>query len=162
MTFPGSFLLAVALGQSGVDGTAATMQGPAKICFHDSSFNLEAGERIIDVETGFHGVALSIEDPTGTYRISENEIWRTPTRLGQRVHRSAESSIYRRRQGTVSYLYLARTAASPDRDHMVAIMSGDALRGRNDDAALYGRLHIGDPSQLKCDYRFRHEADGIQ
>ena len=59
--------------------------GPARVCLPRSHFALTADEVIQSVSVSLHGVALTISGSSGPYRISENEIVRTPADLGVRV-----------------------------------------------------------------------------
>ncbi len=157
-----SILLAFTLFlQTGVDAPRAEVRGPKTICFRYSSFALDAGERIEGEQMGIHGVVVRIEGPSGSYQVSENEAYRTPARLGTRVYREGEVSIFRSRARPYSYAFVSPTASSPDQPRMIAIISGDALSGGRSDASFYRRLTVADPSRIRCDHSYLYGFDAM-
>lgn len=144
------------LSQAGVDAPRADVRGPKTICFRYSSFALDAGERIKGEQIGLHGVVVRIEGPSGSYQVSENEAYRTPARLGTKVYREGDVSIFRSRTRPYRYAIVAPTEFSPDRSRMIATISGDALAGDRSDASLYRRLTVADPSFKSCDHTYRY------
>ena len=157
-----SILLALSLLlQTGVDAPRSEVRGPKTLCFRYSSFALNTGERIESEQMGIHGVLVRIEGPSGSYQVSENEAYRTPVRLGTRVHQEGGVSIFRSRARPYSYAFVAPTEFSPDQPRMIAVISGYALSGRRNDASLYGRLTIGDPARVRCDHSYRYGFDAV-
>ena len=131
------------------------------ICFRYSRFALNEGERIVDYQIGIHGVTIHVDGPAGPYRVAENEIYRTPARPGMRVHQENGASVFRSRGRPVSYVFLARTPFSPNRDRMIAVISGDALSGGIGDGSIYRRLAIGDSSSVRCDESYLYGFDAM-
>jgi hypothetical protein len=157
-----SMLLAFTLLlQTRVDAPRAEVRGPKTICFRHSSFALNAGERIEGEQVGTHGVVVRIEGPSGSYQVSENEIYRTPARLGTRVYREGDVSIFRSRAGPYSYAFVAPTEFSPDQPRILAIISGEALSGGRSDASFYRRLIVADPSRIRCDHSYLYGFDAV-
>ena len=157
-----SILVAVTLlSQTGVDVPRAEVRGPKTICFRYSSFALIAGERIETEQMGIHGVVVRIEGPSGSYQVSENEAYRTPARLGTRVYREGDTSIFRSRARPYRYAFVAPTEFSPDQPRMIAIISGDALSGGRSDASFYRRLTVADPSGIRCDHSYLYGFDTV-
>lgn len=157
-----SILLALTLLlQAGVDAPLAEVLGPKTVCFRYSSFALNAGERIVGEQVGIHGVVVRIEGPSGSYQVSENEAYRTPARLGTRVYREGDTSVFRSRARPYSYAFVAPTEFSPDQPRMIAVISGYALSGRRNDASFYGRLTIGAPARVRCDHSYRYGFDAV-
>lgn len=130
------------------------LQGPMMVCFRYSAFSLNADERMVVTQLGLHGVSVEVDGPTGSYRVSENEIYRTPAHPGTRVHQENGATVFRSFRRPVSYAFLSRTALSSDRPRMIAVIAGDALTGGAGDASIYRRLKVGDPSQMRCDHRY--------
>lgn len=157
-----SILLAFTLLlQTGVDAARAEVLGPQTICFRYSSFALDAGERIESEQMGIHGVVVRIEGPSGSYQVSENEAYRTPTRLGTRVYREGDTSIFRSRARPYSYAFVAPSEFSPEQPTMIAIISGDVLSGGRRDASFYRRLTVADPSRIRCDHSYLYGFDAV-
>ena len=161
VTVPSILLAFTLLLQTGVDAPRAEVSGPKTVCFRYSSFALKAGERIVREQVGIHGVVVRIEGPFGSYQVSENEAYRTPARLGTRVSREGDTSIFRSRARPYSYAFVAPTEFSPDQPTMIGVISGDALSGRTNDASIYRRLTIGDPSRVRCNHSYLYGFDAV-
>lgn len=131
------------------------------ICFRYSRFALNEGERIVDYQIRIHGVTIHVDGPAGPYRVAENEIFRTPARPGLRVHQENGASVFRSRGRPTSYVFLARTPFSPNRDRMIAVISGDALSGGIGDGSVYRRLAIGDSSSVHCDQSYLYGLEAL-
>ena len=161
ITVTSIFLAFNLLLQTGGDVPRAEVRGPKTICFRYSSFALDAGERIESEQMGIHGVSVRIEGPSGSYQISENEIYRTPARLGTRVYREGETSIFRSQARPYRYAFVAPTEFWPDQPRMIAVISGDVLSGGRGDASVYRRLTITDPSRIRCDHSYLYGFDAV-
>lgn len=156
------FILALAaLLQTGVIAPQAEVIGPKTICFAHSSFALNAGERVESEQIGAHGVSLRIQGPSGFYEITENEAMRMPARLGRKVHQSGDTSIFRSRSRPVSYAFIAPTTSSRSEPRMIAFISGEVLSGGANDALIYRRLTVADPSLTRCDHTYRYGFDAM-
>ncbi|RZJ35471.1 MAG: hypothetical protein EON86_18755 [Brevundimonas sp.] len=130
----------------------ADVRGPATLCFAYSRFSLRADEVVEEVRAGMHGVTLDIAGPSGRYRLSENEVMRTPTDLGVLVRREHTNSLYRsRRSARYGFVVMA-----PDGEHerMLVVLEGSALSGSASDAAIYDRVQIGLSPGERCDRRY--------
>ncbi|MGV9010648.1 hypothetical protein [Brevundimonas sp.] len=129
----------------------ASIPGPLTVCLPHSQFRLTTGEAIRDVSVGVHGVALTISGPTGSYRVSENEIVRTPADLGIPVRRERGVTLYRANGGGYRF-----TVADPDREReqMLVMLDGAALSGSARDADIYDRVTVGPPPSEGCGVRY--------
>lgn len=161
VAIPSMLLAFTVLLQTGAAAPRAEVLGPKTVCFRYSGFALDAGERIVGEQVGIHGVVVRIEGPSGSYQVSENEAYRTPARLGTRVYREGDVSIFRSRARPYSYAFVAPTEFSPDQPRMIAIISGDALSGSRSDASFYRRLTVADPSRLRCDRSYLYGFDAV-
>lgn len=148
------------LSQTGEAASDDDVRGPKTLCFGLSSFALEAGERITGGEIGLHRVVVRIEGPSGSFQVSESEIYRTPERFGRSVHQGEDVSVFRLNVRPYSYAFVVPRGDS-GRPRMVAILSGEVLTGGRGDASFYRRLTVGDPSELRCDHSYRYGWDVV-
>lgn len=155
MVVPSFVLMALAQalaspGEAEGDG----VRGPAALCFHHSRFMLHEGEQVLEVHRGVHGVQIHIAGPHGPYQVSESESYAPPRRRGPVVLRDGDVAVHRIRRGTIGYAYFTRPEFSPDHDVMLATLSGEALDGGGNDAAIYRRFIMGTPQPETCDHRY--------
>lgn len=159
MTFVAALMFALATSSQPVPDTPEpNIVGPKLLCFKYSSFQLLEGERVTEAPIGLEGMAVVIDGQSGAYEIRESELFGRPARIGTRVARNA-GTAYFRRSGPIRYAVAGRTGYSLDRDALVLWISGDALNGQRADAAIYRRVAVGDPSQLRCDFRYLYGWD---
>lgn len=159
MTIMAALIFALATSSQPVSDTPEpNIVGPKLLCFKYSSFQLSEGERVADVRMGLEAMVVEIDGPLGRYTIRESEIFRRPARLGTRVARNAGTTYYRS-GSPVRYAVTGRTDYSTERDTLVLWLSGDALNGQRADAAIYRRVAVGDPAQLRCDFRYLYGWD---
>ncbi|TAL30796.1 hypothetical protein [Phenylobacterium sp.] len=142
--------LVAAAAPTRAEPLAAPVEGPARICFHESGFELAAGERITDFSGGIHAASVTVSGPHGGYTVTEGEIFVTPRGMGLTVYRTPKFHI--RRDGQ-RYAVFAATSFSPDERRLLIWLSGPAL-ARAHRKAIFQGIWVGDPATAKCDQGF--------
>lgn len=132
------FALTAALMLIAMPGQAAEPHDPALLCFPASRFRLAEGESVEAAEVGLHSVSLTIRGPSGTYVITEAETMRTSRDPGVLIRRDASGALYRSRRG---YSFMVPDPAQGQR--MIVTLTGRALTGGEQDAAIHGRVTLG-------------------
>lgn len=145
-------VMVVAAATTRAEPLARPVEGPARICFHESGFELAAGERITDFSGGIHSASVSVSGPRGGYTFREGDIFATPHGMGPTVLRTRTFHI--RRDGA-RYAVFAATSFSPDRRRLLIWLSGPALAGPHR-KAIFDGIRIGVPTTATCDQGFRY------
>ena len=130
--------------------------GPMLLCFKHSTFNLLAGERVADFSGGFERMSLTIDGPSDVYTIAESEIFASIRRALRPVFSSDTTHVFRALGGHPKYAIYGRPSFSPDQDRLVIWLSGPALKGSNEDAAIYSRFDVRSIDYDKCGHGFTY------
>jgi len=119
------------------------------------AFDLMEGERITDVQIGFHGSRVTVEGAAGQFDITENEILRQTPSWGRRVYRREQTEIFRPSATDGAAYVLAGPMAfyRDGKTRKLGTLSGSAIRGDRSDSLIYSRIAVGDTEHQQCDYR---------
>jgi len=152
-------LSSVASGNAVADPLDKPVEGPKLVCFKYSTFMLDEGERITDFSGSPEAMSITVNGPKSSFQIGESEIFASP-KGGKRLVLSKEgTTVYRVLDHGGRYAVFGRSTFSTEKDRLIIWLSGKALKGRKDDASVYGRLLVRDPATLKCDQTFTYAWD---
>ncbi len=132
------------------------VSGPKLLCFKYSTFSLLEGERVTDFSGGLEAMSLTIEGPSGVYRVDESEIFGPAKGVLRRMSANETTSVYRVIGKRQRYAVYGPTSFSDSKDQLVIWLSGPALTGKIKDAAIYRRFNVRDTDTVKCEQKFTY------
>ena len=132
------------------------VEGPKRLCFKYSTFDLLPGETVVSFTGGMEGMSLSVDSPAGRYEVAESEIFASPKRLRGKVFSQGDTSVFRGAGRTRRYAIYGKTSYSDGKDRLVIWLSGPALTGGAGDAAIYRRFAVQDPRTVSCEMQFTY------
>lgn len=133
--------------------------GPMLVCFKYSTFQLSAGESLVDFDGGPEAVRLKVTSLRGQYDIGESEIFADPKGEKELVAAANNTSVYRVFGKGRRYAIYGPTSFSEGRDKLVIWLSGAALSGRKRDREIYSRFQVRDTQGVKCPRTFTYAWD---
>ncbi len=131
--------------------------GPNLICFKYSTFTLIEGEQVTDFSASPEDMSLEISGPSGSYEVSEGEIF-AATKASKRLVLSREGAhVYRvSSKNEVRYAIYGPTDFSDGKDRLLIWLSGNALHGTRKDLTIYSRFDVRDPATVNCAHSFTY------
>lgn len=137
-----------------VIGTAEEykVEGPARVCFLASGFDLESGETSYLSYLGIHSAQLTIVGPRGSFKLTESEIFRSPKGRGRIVPGIKTRIVRHRSKGRSSY----HVYASPDGGRPLLRVEGEALTGKASDTAILDRIMLLPGEGVPCREAFAY------
>lgn len=130
--------------------------GPKAICFKYSTFALADGESITDFSGSPEGMSITVNSPSGNFAIAESEIFASAKGAKRLVFSSGRISVYRVSGPAVRYAIYGPTSFSHGQDRLVIWLSGQRLKGKKTDHAVYDRFEIRDPAAVQCQQTFTY------
>jgi len=138
---------------------AEPVVGPKLICFKYSIFLLGEGEKITDFSGSAEAMAITVEGPSGTFRIGESEIFAPAKGRKRLVVSKGQTSIYRVSSQGGRYAIYGPTGFSNGQDRLIIWLSGDNLRGSSTDRGVLDRFEVRDPASVTCQQTFTYSWD---
>jgi hypothetical protein len=127
--------------------------GPARVCFVNGSFDVSRGETFQTLVGGLHSVLIDVKGPFGSFRVSESDIRRLPTR-GSRVVRPVPGGTVVRFGKGRRTIYMIYLASDPDGYSYSRLwIQGDAIRGRDTDRRIVDRASMNENAPADCTLR---------
>ena len=143
-------------GYADVVALDTPIEGPSRLCFMYSRFQLAAHERVTSLSMGIHAMSLEVNGPHGQYSVSESDNFATPRTLGPAVFETETLAIYRVGQGgEIQYAVVGFADFAPNEARVLVWLSGPALN-RSFREKVFRRISIGEPVRAKCDRGFRY------
>ena len=133
--------------------------GQKLVCFKYSTFLLGEGEKITDFSGSAEAMAITVEGPSGTFRVGESEIFAPAKGRKRLVTSQGQTSIYRVSFQGGRYAIYGPTDFSNGEDRLIIWLSGDSLRGRSTDRAVLDRFEVRNPASVRCGQTFTYSWD---
>jgi hypothetical protein len=132
------------------------VDGPQLICFKYSTFQLLNGERIVDFSGGMESLSVRVLTPQGQLTIGESEIFAVPEKPRTQIAAWNHTKVYRYSGGADRYAIFGPTSYSEGKERLVIWLSIMTLIGKPNDAAVYRRFEVRDPSGSGCKRGFTY------
>lgn len=158
MTFKQVILLSAVLMSASVQAEppGRPVVGPKLVCFKYSTFELAKGESISPISGSPEGISLSVEGPSGRFTIGESEIYASVKGAKRLVHSNASTSVYRVPGKNGRYAIYGPTSFSDGKVRLVIWLSGENLKGKKSDQAVFKRFTVRDPAGVVCEQTFTY------
>ena len=136
------------------------IEGPKKICFLYSSFDLPAGQSVAGFRGSVESMQVEVRGLGAGYSVIESQIIGVPPPRHGLVATYGTTSIYRARSGKeVRYDLYGPAPFADGKIRRLVILKGPVFTAGRQDAQIYSRFRIVDPSQVRCAHGFRYGWD---
>ena len=131
------------------------VQGPAKICIGQASFEAEAGETVTLDYAGTYWAGIIVRGPEGTITIRTSDTLAAPSwTVGFKVRNTDQYHAVRfpRWSGIDTYLLYGRRPSEPDRARPIVQVEGRSARDSVNRWVL-DRIETEESDPSSCDHR---------